>query len=266
MKKLAIIIIWSILVCPGLMPYSFAQDILATLQVDRVDNKLTVSSWVYNRSKADRVLSYQVSFLSSLEGHDFKKFNQNGRLSVGHGQQAKLATQTVPIQNGQQVKIHLSVMEGDRVVAIDSFPKEPMPIVREPKVLKDLQAVDGSGSPKDPSLSSAQYVELGGFVFEQTKTPWGQQFFQLFAQQWQQLDIQTTANVLIEEVPFQGRNTMVKVKVNDQEIFSQVLQSKYDFLEELANYAIQVTIIQVQQLNQVEQDLFDQNVNDIEIY
>jgi len=233
--------------------------ILADLQVDAIEQQYLVRATCTSAASDTLDLRY----VMRLQQPGVPARERSGAFTLLPGQRADLGTYAIPRSDSNGIKLTLDILAGSQIVARDSFPRaEPTdmnPIATSP----DLQS--GSASP-DPTLQGNQGIVLGGFVLEQTKTPWGQQFYELFAQQWQQLDIQTSFNILIEELPFRGRNTLVEISVDDQLIFTQVLQPKYDFLVELANYTVQLSAQQIQQLEQVGRDVLLESKDDIDIY
>jgi len=239
---------------------SLAQSLVqANLQVDAIEQQYLVQANCTSAS-ADTL---DLQYLMRLQQPGSPVRERSGAFTILPGQRADLGTYAIPRSDSNGIKLTLTIYDGSQVLARDSFPRvessDSDPVATSP----DLQSEADS---LDPTLQGGRDIVLGGFVLEQTKTPWGQQFYELFAQQWQQLDIQTEYNILIEELPFRGRNTLVEISIDDQLIFTQVLQPKYDFLVELADYTVQLAAQQIQQRNQVGRDVLLESKDDIDIY
>jgi hypothetical protein len=233
--------------------------IQASLQVDAIEQQYLVRATCTSASPDTLDLQY----VMRLAQPGAAARERTGAFTLLPGQRADLGTYAIPRPDSNGISLTLTIFDGSRVLARDSFPRVEQTDVNPVAASPDLQS--DSASP-DPTLQGNQGIVLGGFVLEQTKTPWGQQFYELFAQQWQQLDIQTSYNILIEELPFRGRNTLVEISVDDQLIFTQLLQPKYDFLVELAGYTVQLSAQQIQQLEQVGRDVLLESKDDIDIY
>lgn len=231
----------------------------ADLQVDAIEQQYLVRATCTSAS-ADTL---DLRYVMRLQQPGVPARERTGAFTIQSGQRADLGTYAIPRPDSNDIKLTLTIYDGSRTLARDSFPRVPTSAAGPVAASPDLQS--GSDSP-DPTLRGGQDIVLGGFVLEQTKTPWGQQFYELFAQRWQQLDMQTSFNILIEELPFRGRNTLVEITVDNQLIFTQVLQPKYDFLVELANYTVQLSARQIQQIEQVGRDVLLESKDDIDIY
>jgi len=247
------------LLTTAVAPIGAQSTIQATLQVDAIEQQYLVRASC--ASAATETLDLQ--YVMRLQQAGVPPKERSGAFTIQPGQRADLGTYAIPRSDSNGIKLTLLILQGSQVLARDSFPRLETNGVDPLDGSPDLQA---SGRSPDPTLQGGRDIVLGGFVLEQTKTPWGQQFYELFAQQWQQLELQTSLNILIEELPFRGRNTLVEITVDDQLIFTQLLQPKYDFLVELAEYAVQLSAQYIEQVNQVGRDVLLESKNDIDIY
>jgi hypothetical protein len=227
------------------------------LDVEEVENRLTVTGWCHNFTGEDKQLSYKLSFLRTDADGNRSSSQQSNSFELAAGNGVQLASTTMNLGPEAEMTIVLEIREGnqllDRVTYPETNTEEPPP----PSSIDTGGGEEGLEEQEDnpdPRLA-ADEVEFGGLVFEQTKTVWGQQFFQLFIQRWQAAEMTGDFNLVVEEVPFRGRTTLVKLILNDEPILIRTLQGKYDYLEELADLAVQVAVYQVQQLNQVAEDL-----------
>lgn len=257
-------------ICLCFLPlFGYAQgSVQAVLNVEEIEDKISVSSWCHNGTGESKSLAYQMLFTKRDARGNQSTSKQGGSFKLEPGADTQLSSSTMNLGKKAEVFIKLEILEEGKVLSVDSFPKPKKPTVVPPTPTKDLEG-GGNGfiRPEDnPDPRQLKGVEFGGFVFDETKTVWGQQFFQLFEQQWQQLNVVGDYTITIEEVPFRGRTTIVKVKLNEDEIFVRTLQAKYDYLEELSNFAVQVSAARVQQMNQVQQDIQGEDISGSGIY
>ena len=81
-------------------------------------------------------------------------------------------------------------------------------------------------------------LEIDGLVIDRTLTKSGQDFYGLFYQKWQPPFGARGYSVTLEESPFRGRQTLIKVSLDEQLLYQRVLQPRYDVLEEMAGQAV----------------------------
>lgn len=99
------------------------------------------------------------------------------------------------------------------------------------------------------------FLEVDGLVADRTLTKSGQDFFQLFYQSWQPPLGARSYTILVEEVPWRGRQTLVQVSINDEEpIYQQIVQPRYDVIEEMAEQAVQYAAYALQQYMDAQQN------------
>lgn len=85
----------------------------------------------------------------------------------------------------------------------------------------------------------ASFEEIaGGFVIDQTKTRAGRDFYDLFIQNLILPENVMDYTIVIDETPGLGTSTIIRVTINDMEIYGNYLQPKRDLIEETANEAV----------------------------
>ena len=230
------------------------------LQVDRIQSLYLVQASCVNTTEEVQDLSYVLR----LERKGLPTKERSGDFQLAASADFHIGPFAIPDQDSATFGVSLEVYLSDELIAVDKYPK----VMEDETDTVDLSIDEVSAMEPivDPTLDTKPGVILGGFVLQQTKTPWGQRFFELFAQQWQQLDLDTEYNIVIEEVPFRGIYTVIIVKVDNQEVFAQILQPKYDYLLDLSSYAFQITVQEIQQRIQIGKDILLERKNDIEIY
>ena len=88
-----------------------------------------------------------------------------------------------------------------------------------------------------------------------TITKTGSDFFNNYTSGFEWPDVAGGFIVEISERPFRLTNTQVTIKVNDLEVFQNMLQPRASYLEELAAYARQVTLNYIVNYQQIMKEL-----------
>ena len=84
-------------------------------------------------------------------------------------------------------------------------------------------------------------LEIDELIVDATITKPGSDFFYYFSTSFQWPEAPGDFIVEVSERPFRLNNTQVTIKVNDLEVFQNMLQPRATFIEELATYAQQLT-------------------------
>ncbi|WP_209319642.1 CsgE family curli-type amyloid fiber assembly protein [Ancylomarina longa] len=84
-------------------------------------------------------------------------------------------------------------------------------------------------------------MEIDGLVVDQTITKVGRDFYDLFFSNWDAPKNSKNYTITIKEMVLPGLATQITVLVNDNEVFKQRVQPRYEILEQMSNYASQRT-------------------------
>ncbi|MFK8057447.1 MAG: CsgE family curli-type amyloid fiber assembly protein [Saprospiraceae bacterium] len=150
-------------------------------------------------------------------------FTQPGLVSVPAKGEASMTKLVIPAENLTIVALKLElthVQEGWslRDTFIYRFKLSPKP---------------AKNTERDPD-----FIEIDGLVIDRTITKSGQDFYGLFFRDWQAPFGARSFSIILEESPWRGRQTMIKVSIDDQLIYQRILQPRYDALEEMSKQAI----------------------------
>jgi curli production assembly/transport component CsgE len=85
---------------------------------------------------------------------------------------------------------------------------------------------------KDPVL------DLGVLVFDRTRSPIGEQFYQLFYRNWKPPKNAGNATLTISEQPTPGIGSLVTIKLGYEKVFRARLQPRRRYIEALSKMAI----------------------------
>ena len=98
-------------------------------------------------------------------------------------------------------------------------------------------------------------IEIEGLIVDQTQTKIGHDFYDLFYSNWQPPDNFGDYTIIIEEKPLPQLGTQVTIKINDNEIFQQILQPRYDVIEAMAQYGVELSFNYIQNYEAIQKQL-----------
>jgi curli production assembly/transport component CsgE len=100
---------------------------------------------------------------------------------------------------------------------------------------------------------------------DETISKLGRDFYELFFTNWSP---GTNLDYILKiiEKPAPGTRTLVSVEINDNLVFQQFLQPKYDYIETLAEYAVNVSNEYLQNYNQLQKQLNNEDLQGEGIY
>lgn len=103
------------------------------------------------------------------------------------------------------------------------------------KTLDDI--IEANKSKEAGSLE----MEIDGIIIDQTITKVGRDFYDLFYSLWVAPKNAKNFTITIKEFVLPGLVTQIVVLVNDNEVFKQRVQPRYEILESMSQYANAVT-------------------------
>lgn len=81
-------------------------------------------------------------------------------------------------------------------------------------------------------------LEIDGLVVNETRTKAGYNFYEYFSNNWESPPNVSNYSIVIKELPYRLRMTQIIVEVNDNVIFKQFLQPRYELVIKLAKMAM----------------------------
>ncbi|AHM62731.1 hypothetical protein D770_22420 [Flammeovirgaceae bacterium 311] len=126
--------------------------------------------------------------------------------------------------------------------------KPPRPVLQD-SVKQDTLQLNGGALEPLPSEQPRQYeqqiinsadLEIDGLIIDKTITKTGRDFYDVFQRQWEAPAGARNFTILIEELPSPGNISIVSLSVNEDKLFEQPLQPRYDTIEEVATYMVGV--------------------------
>lgn len=120
------------------------------------------------------------------------------------------------------------------------LPQQPLPqdtVELEKK--EEPQTPEQNGQYEQQVRSSAD-LEIDGLIVDKTITKVGRDFYEVFQRQWEAPPMAKNFTIQIEELPSRGNISVVSLSVNEDKLFEQPLQPRYDVIEEVATYMVGV--------------------------
>lgn len=108
-------------------------------------------------------------------------------------------------------------------------------------------------------------MEITGLVMDETITKLGRDFYDLFFTNWNSFSDEDYIIKIIEK-PAPGTRTLVSIEINDNMIFQQFLQPKYNYIEALADYAVNVSTEYLQNYTELQKQLNNADLQGEGIY
>jgi len=85
-------------------------------------------------------------------------------------------------------------------------------------------------------------IEIDGMVMDETLTKVGRDFYDMFYSSWVAPKNAKNYTIKIKEMVLPGLANQVTIFVDDNEVFKQKIQPRYDILEQMSKYANQMTL------------------------
>lgn len=214
----------------------------------------TFSVQVNSRRNTVTVLDYRLEVVSQSANDEQRAADQGGLVVVPPLGSDTAGRVAIALQPGDFVEARIKLthlQEGWQLTDTlrRTFGQAPQAATRNPQL-----AVDPN------------FLEIDGLIIDRTLTKSGQDFYELFFRDWQAPFGARSFSVLIEESPWRGRQTVVKVSVDEQLIFQRILQPRYDALEELAGAAVAVASDVLQRRIQAERSNDGAASEQLEVY
>ena len=109
-------------------------------------------------------------------------------------------------------------------------------------------------------------IEIEGIIVDATQTKIGKDFYDLFYQQWSQVEDLPYHSITISEKALPQLGSQISVQIEDQLIFRKVVQPVYEKIEEMAIYALQQAYRYVQNYDEMQKQLQADDLQGTGIY
>lgn len=116
------------------------------------------------------------------------------------------------------------------------------------------QGAQPRASQFEEHVRSSADLEVDGLIVDETITKIGRDFYDVFHRQWEAPPSAKNFTILIKERPTRGNGALIQVALNDELLFEQQLQPRYDVIEEVATY-VATGLYEYLVRNQLQQQL-----------
>ena len=212
---------------------------------------LIVQTVLKSGRNALATLDYQLEVLRTDENGNRSLSRQSGLLNIKPMGTDTAGRVQINVQPGVNIEANISfthVQEGWTLT--DSIARQVGP----PPVQQSKVAID------------PDFLEVDGLIIDRTITKSGQDFYELFFQGWQAPLGAQGFSIILEETPWRGRQTLILVSLDEELVYQQVLQTRYDVLEEMAATAVAITNNALVNLMQSQQNRDGDPSEQIETY
>jgi curli production assembly/transport component CsgE len=131
---------------------------------------------------------------------------------------------------------------------VDSLQKEKVERYLE-KLIEDATETAKS------MINNYDQLEIDELIVDATISKPGNDFFYYYSNSFVWPEAAGDFIVQVTEKPFRLNSTQISIKVNDLEVFQNMLQPRTSYLEELASYAQQVTVNYIVNYQQIMKEL-----------
>jgi hypothetical protein len=199
-----------------------SQDsLLLDLKYEQFDSEIFMYSLIGNASSRPKAFSYRFSTSSKDFSGNEINYSKTGRLLMPAQKQKKVNLSSIEYSVLSESDAILQVFDGNRLVATDTlhfnFPNK-------------FRNINTEGGPRDVE------IDLGGLKIDQTRTPFGRQFYEKFESIWESPLGISDYTIRFEEIPFRFRTTIIKVYLDSELILETYLNNNEEFTDRLLAY------------------------------
>lgn len=109
-------------------------------------------------------------------------------------------------------------------------------------------------------------LEISGLIIDKTQSKIGKEFYELFFTQWMPPKVNFDFDILLEEKTSPGFGTQISITINDLLIFQQLVQPRYEKIEEMVLLALQVSASHLLYYEEVQAEIENEDLDGTGIY
>ena len=202
-------------------------------------DRYTFRAVVASRRDAAATLDFTVALQRTGASANASTIRQTGLLTTPPGGVDTAGRVTVALAPGDRVEARLTLRHlQEGWVLLDTFAR--------------TFGTAPAAQPSPTLAADPDFLEIDGLVIDRVLTKPGRDFYELFYRDWDAPFGARGYSILVEETPFRGRQTIIKVSVDEQLIYQQILQTRYDVLEEMVQQAVAIASSVLRQRTQAE--------------
>lgn len=179
------------------------EPVVGKIITENKEGTLKIKAAAISSSETYLSLNYiMVSVKKGKSGNSTNK--QSGKFSLSPKETKTLAETAINLAKNDALKVYLFVKdeESDAVISKDSL------------------EINAANFTSEVSYIPENRIELSGLTIDNTKTRFGQQFYESFFKKYNQLPQKYEGTVTVTELPSFARNSRITVSLDDQVIYS----------------------------------------------
>ena len=227
----------------------------AWLEKVEKDAKTEVQVWAQNTSQNEWDLTYEL-VVERRDQKGNRSYNRQGGQAIIQPNEQKLISASAVNRNSADFFIaRLKVYTNGRLLMADSIKlrnnlaQNQLPLENEKDEMVTEEELTGSI-----------------LIMDNTRTRAGHDFYELFYTAWEPLPSTDNLVISVEEYPFRALTTIIKIKLDDIEVFSQNIHPQSRYLEAIAPMAAQIVRQRVEMLQALKRDLEEEDRKGSGIY
>lgn len=205
------------------------------------DSETQIQIWCENKDSQNHSISYELLVKRQTPAGNLSTNRQGGQALIKPNEKKMLSVFSVNREEEDAFSAELKVFENGRQILSDSIKSE---------VRQEIENED------QPSYDENQ-VSGNMLIIDNTRTSAGHDFYELFYNAWEAPPGGESVVIDIEELPFRGLTTLIKIKLDEITVFSQHIQPQRRYLEELTPVAAQIVRLRVDMVLAMNKDLED---------
>ena len=193
------------------------KEVKAKIDIEEIENTLSVVGTVENLKSEFKNISFKLSVFKKNKSNSNKSSNaQDGRVTLE------------PIQKISLSKTHINKGIEDQIVILLLIYDEDNKIIGKDRVVFGEDDSNlGVIKPKDG-------LEMVGIVSNDTKTKLGNDFYDLFYNEYSKLKLNSSKIISVQEELTFGRTTKISINVDSEVIEEFIAKPDEDFLKYMA--------------------------------
>lgn len=193
------------------------KEVKAKIDIEEIENTLSVVGTVENLKSEFKNISFKLSVFKKNKSNSNKSSNaQDGRVTLE------------PIQKISLSKTQINKSTEDQIVILLLIYDEDNKIIGKDRVVFGEEDSDlGILKPKDG-------LEMVGIVSNDTKTKLGNDFYDLFYNEYSKLKLNSSKIISVQEELTFGRTTKISINVDSEVIEEFIAKPDEDFLKYMA--------------------------------
>lgn len=195
------------------------RNIEAKIDTSSLNGIYQIKSLAFNKTELYKTLKYDFSVIKkNKKTNNSSKNKQEGLFSLEPNQTKELSQTSVNLSEDDEVVVFLLIYEEESLVGkkvINLSSSETFKTRVKPK--KESLTVDVDNEEADG-------VEIRGLVTDETRTKFGREFYESFANRYREDGVNAAKVIVVEEKFSLGRRTIIEVKIDNNLVYQFLIK------------------------------------------